>query len=96
MGFFDKMGEAALAFNQANNRANVDRHLLELGDKAYALFKADRLDAEKLCKLAKDDTDLLNDFIKCRADEMPGNYEEQKVMRSLAKDALVIAIENSI
>jgi len=96
MGFFDKLSEVSYALDQANNRGNVDYDLQVLGDKAFALFKADRLDAEKLCKLAKDDTDLLQYFIKCRPNEMPGNHAEQKEMRSLAKDALVIAIENSL
>lgn len=96
MGFLDKMMDVANQIEHADKRSSLNETFLSFADKALALHQAGRLDPEKMCKLAKFDSALLQEFIKCPANKIPGSAKERAEMRSIAEQARVLAIESEL
>lgn len=96
MGFMDSVNNFVKEANRSMASDEIPASLDRLGQKSLALLQADRLDAEKMAKLAAYDDQLLQAFVKAPEHYLPGSPKEIKQMREVAKDAIVVCIEHDL
>ena len=93
MGLFDKMMDLGKAQMDSQERGDLPYEFRDVTEKALALLQVDRLDPERLAKLAHYDSDLLKAMSSCPHSKLPGTFAETEKLQEIAKDAYVVAIE---